>query len=191
MIRVSLVSALVGFLALSPSTHAADTASLDLGEFSIAADSPTVPKSVSVLNSEKQIVFSVKLDHLIANADGGKLEDSASMTGTFPVQQPQKIQLPSMTVVLSGLIVKGLGSTAKLNIKIGDIEQIVEWKADEAASKAFEITLDQVVPNGELPVPLPLAAYAIVNTDAKAGPVLVSLETIDVKIGPVKVATQQ
>jgi hypothetical protein len=93
--------------------------------------------------------------------------------------------------VLSGLIVKGLGSTAKLNIKIGDIEQVVEWKADEAASKAFEITLDQVVPNGELPVPLPLAAYAIVNTDAKAGPVLVSLETIDVKIGPVKVATQQ
>jgi hypothetical protein len=191
MIRVSLVSALVGLLALSPSAHCADAASLDLGEFSIAADSPTVPKSVSVQNSEKQIVFSVKLDHLIANADGGKLEDSASMTGTFPVQQPQKIQLPSMTVVLSGLIVKGLGSTAKLNIKIGDIEHLVEWKADEATSKAFEITLDQVVPNGELPVPLPLAAYVIVNTDAKAGPVLVSLETIDVKIGPVKVATQQ
>jgi hypothetical protein len=191
MIRVSLVSAMVGLFALSSTAIAADLSSLNLGEFSIAADSPTVPKSVSVQNTEKQIVFSVKLDHLVANADGGKLEDSASMTGTFPVQQPHKIQLPSMTVVLSGLIVKGLGSTAKLNVKIGDVEKTVEWKADEAASKSFEITLDELVPNGELPVPLPVAAYAIVNTDSKAGPVLVSLETIDVKIGPVKVAIKQ
>jgi hypothetical protein len=190
MIRVSLVSAFVGLLAFSPITTASDVSSLDLGVFATNSDSPTVPKSVSVKNSPKQVVFSVKLDHLVANADGGKLEDSASMTGTFPLQQPSNLQLPSITIVLSGLIVKGMGSTAKLNVKIGDTEKVVEWNASEAASKAFEITLEDIVPNGALPVPMPVSAYAIVNTDSKAGPVLVSLETIDVKIGQVKVAAK-
>jgi hypothetical protein len=190
MIRVGLKSAVICLFAFSPVVKAADVASLDLGQFSTDSSSPTEPKSVSIQNGEKQVVFSVKLDHLVANADGDKLEDSASMTGTFPLQQPHKLQLPSMTVVLSGLIIKGTGSTAKLNVKIGDVERVVEWKADEVVSKSFEITLDEAVPNGELPVPLPVSVFAIVNKDKGASAVLVALETIDVKIGQDKVATK-
>jgi hypothetical protein len=188
MIRVVFSTALMALALLSTTAKAADLVSLEMGEFTIDSESPVKPKSVSVLNGQNQLTFSMQLDALVANADGAKTEASSSMSGSFVVMQPHKQSLPSMTIELRGHIIKTIGSTARLDVTIGNNKKSIEWKADEAAAKTFDIILNEVVANGELPVPFPISALVVVNKTAGAGAVLVSLESIDVNISQLKVA---
>jgi hypothetical protein len=188
MIRVVLSSAVIALTLFSTTAKAADLVSLEMGEFTIDSESPVKPKSISVTNGSNQLTFSMQLDTLVANADGAKTEASSSMTGNFVVMQPHKQSLPAMTIQLRGHIIKTVGSTARLDLTIGNNKKTIEWKADEVAAKTFDITLNEVVANGELPVPFPISAFAVVNKTAGAGAVLVSLESIDVNISQLKVA---
>ncbi len=191
MIRVALSSLFFVFALFGTVVSAADTSSLEMGDFNIDTDSVVKPESVAINNSSKKLTFSMHLDSLVANADGKKTEGSSSMEGNFVVQQPQKISLPTMTVQLRGHIIKTVGSTASLDITIGTALNTIKWNADEVLAKAFDITVNEAIPNGELPVLLPVSAIALVNKNAGGGAVLVSLESIDVTFTPINVALKQ
>jgi hypothetical protein len=183
MIRVGFLASVLAGLLNCGAVNAADMVSLELGEFSISDESLVKPKSISVVNGQNQLNFSMKLDSLSANADGDKTEASSSMSGSFVVQQPRHMSLPTMTVQLHGLIIKSAGSTARLDLTIGNVQKTIEWKADEAAAKSFDITLNEADLKGELPVPFPITAVAIVNKSAGSGAVLLTLETINASFG--------
>jgi hypothetical protein len=188
MIRTVSLSALISICLLGMPANAADMVSLEMGEFSIDAESAVKPKNVSVTNGQNELSFSMQLDTLVASADGAKTEASSSVMGNFVVQQPHRMLLPTMRIELRGHIIKTTGSTARLDLTIGNNKKTIEWKTDEAASKSFDIKLNEVIADGELPVPFPISAMAFVNKEPGAGAVLVSLESIDVNISQLKVA---
>jgi hypothetical protein len=190
MVRVALGWLFIVSAVFATGVNAADLSSLEMGNFNIKTDSIVKPESVAIKNNLKNLTVSMRLDSLVANADGQKTEGSSSMEGNFVVQQPQKVSLPFMTVQLRGHIVKTKGSTASLDITIGSALKTIKWNADEVAAKAFDITITEAIPNGELPVLLPVSAIALVNKEAGAGAVLVSLESIDVTFTPLNVASE-
>jgi hypothetical protein len=188
MIRGMFVSTFFAISLFGNVAIAADLVSLEMGEFNIDSESLVKPTSVSVVNGQNQLKFSMTLDALVANADGGKTEAASSMTGSFLVQQPHKLSLPSMTIELRGHIIKTAGSTARLDVTIGDNKHTIDWKADETAAKSFDVVLSETVANGELPASFPIAASAVVSKNVDGGAVLVSLESIEVTINQLKVA---
>ncbi len=170
----------------------ADFASLQWsGEFRLDAESGVTPKSVDVVNANNELNLGMTLETLVASADGIKMEGSSSFSGEFVIQQPHQASFPSVTVELRGHIIKTAGTTARLEVTIGDIKKTVEWKADQALSEPFLTTISAPIANGIIPTPFPVSAIAFVNKDAGSGAVLVSLEKIDVRIGQTRVASVQ
>jgi hypothetical protein len=173
---------------LGGAAYAADLGGLEWGKFRVAMESPSKPKDVATTASEKELTLSMTLEKLIANADGGKTEDSASMEGEFVVGQPRTLRLNSMKVELVGHIVKTEGTSAQLTVKIGGMEKSFEWKPADVKSGQFTEVMTVTIPNGELPVPFPVSALATVNRTKEQGAVLLTLDQIKVTIGPSRVA---
>ena len=167
---------------------AADLVSLNWGEFNLDSDSAVKPKSVDVKADKDELSLSLELDTLVANADGAKTEASSSFAGQFSIQQPDYVSLPSMHFELRGLIVKTAGSTASLEVTVGNLKKSVVWQDNEVLSEPFTASFSGSVPDGQLPSPLPISVLAFVRKAPGGGAVLVSLEKIDVKIGQVNVA---
>jgi hypothetical protein len=188
MFRKAFAVAVIGFALTGVVAKAADFISLEWGEFNIDSESAVKPKSLAFVNSSDRLGLVMTLDTLVANADGAKLEDSSSMTGDFVVQQPHRLSLPSMTVELRGHIIKTTGSTARIEVTIGASKKTVEWTSADVQSGLFTVTMNEAVPNGQLPAPFPISALVIANKDAGSGAVLVSLDSIDVSVGQVRVA---
>jgi hypothetical protein len=184
----TLAVAVIGFSLMGAASNAADFVSLEWGEFNIDSESPVKPKAVTFANGPEKLGLSMTLDTLVANADGATLEDSSSMIGDFVVQQPHHVSLPTMTVELSGHIIKTAGSTAHLEVTIGASKKIVDWTSTEVLSGPFTVTMNEAVPNGQLPAPFPISALVTVSKEAGGGAVLISLDKIDVGIGQVRVA---
>lgn len=190
MIRALLCSLMVAVLSFSTDATSADLSSLEIGNFNAGFQSAVKPKSVTVKNGPKQLSFALKLNALVANADGSKTENSAGMNGSFVVVQPSNLPLSSMTIELQGHIVKTAGSTATLDITIGGVLKTITWGPDDVVSKVFNIKLNEPIPNGVVPVILPVSAIALVTKNADEGAVLVSLESIKVNLGQLTLAAQ-
>jgi hypothetical protein len=188
MLRLSVACLALAMTAGGISAIAADLAGLNWGEFRLAADSGAKPKSVDTAAADNELTLSMKIDKLVANADGAKTEASAAMEGEFVVEQPRRIALNSMRIELTGHIVKTEGTTAELVVNIGDIRKTLEWKSSDVKSGIFNEVMNVTVPNGELPVPFPVSATATVTKPADRGAVLLTLEEIKVTVGPSKVA---
>jgi hypothetical protein len=189
MIRRSIGVGLVAVALFSLSAKAADFVSLEWGEFKIDAESAVKPVSVSVVNGSAELSLAMTLDKLMANADGAKTEGSSSFSGEFLIQQPHYVTLPAVSIELKGHIIKTVGSTASLEVTIGNSTNILKWDANEAISAPFSKSIISQVTAGQLPAPFPISASAVVNKEPGAGAVLVSLESIEVKIGRVRVAS--
>jgi hypothetical protein len=175
-------------LCVTAAAGAADMGGLDWGKFRLAMDSGAKPKDVAAAATQNAMTLAMTLDKLIANADGGKMEDSASMEGEFVVGQPRTLRLKAMKVELMGHIVKTEGTFAQLTVKIGGMERSFEWKAAEIKSGKFTEVMTVSIPNGELPVPFPVSALATVSRTKDQGAVLLTLDEIKVTIGPDQVA---
>ncbi len=175
-------------MCLTGSVCAADLGGLDWGKFRLAMDSAAKPKDVATSASESELTLSMTLEKLIANADGGKTEDSASMEGEFVVGQPRTLRLNAMKVELLGHIVKTEGTSAQLTVKIGGMEKSFEWTAAEVKAGKFTEVMTVSIPSGELPVPFPVSATATVSRTKDQGAVLLTLDQIKVTIGPNRVA---
>ena len=189
VIRKIATAGLILFGVCASTVLAADLARLEWGEFNVDAESAIKPLNVDVKAGERDLKLTMSLDKLVANADGGKTEATSSFSGHFVVQQPDYILLPSAVIELKGHIIKTPGSTARIDVTIGAEKKTLEWGADDIRAETFSTTISAVIANGLLPSPFPVSASAFVTKDAGGGAVLVSLESIDVTIGQLQVAT--
>jgi hypothetical protein len=121
------------------------------------------------------------LDPLVANADGGKNEGSASVSGNIIVDTPGTSCDPEMIVDLEGHIVKTVNSTARLDIHVGKIHRSVVWNSDDVKSGTFNITLKEKVEACVLGDYIPASALAFVTKEGDGHAAMVSLEKITVR----------
>ncbi len=191
MVSKLLGVGLVAVALLSVAAKSADFASLEWGEFRQDAESVVKPKSLSVVNGQEELSFAMELDKLVANADGAKTEASSSFSGEFLIQQPHYVTLPAVDIELKGHIIKTAGSTARLDVTIGNTTQTITWTASDVVAAAFTRNITSPIKAGQLPAPFPINASVFVTKDATGGAVLVSLESIDVKIGRVRLASNE
>ena len=131
------------------------------------------------------------LDPLVANADGGKKEDSASVEGNLVVPEPGYVTAPYMVIELNGHIVKTTETTVRIDIQIGGKNHTVTWPADDVKTGKFDISLNADIPEGKLPGYFPVSAIAFVTNAKKGGAAMVSLQKINIRVGKVRVATTQ
>ena len=139
----------------------------------------------------QEIDLSWVLDPLVANADGGKKEDSASVEGNLVVSEPGYVTAPYMVIELNGQIVKTTDTTVRLDIQIGGKNHTSIWAADDVQAGKFKITLNAVMPEGKLPDYFPVSAIAFVTNNSRGGAAMVSLEKINIRVGKVRVAATQ
>jgi hypothetical protein len=131
------------------------------------------------------------LDPLVANADGAKTEDSASVEGNLIVVEPGQVTAPGMIIELTGHLVKTPHTTARIDVQVGSTRRTISWRPDDVQAGKFKIELNATMPEGELPAYLPVSALAFVTNERKGGAVMVSLEKILVRVGQVALAQSQ
>jgi hypothetical protein len=131
------------------------------------------------------------LDPLVANSDGAKLEDSASVEANLVVTDPGYVAEPVMIIELTGHVVKTARTTARLDIRIGDTKRTVSWNADDVQSGKFKISINEPMLEGKLPDYYPVSALAFVTKDGKDGASMISLEKVVVRLGKIRVAGKQ
>ena len=131
------------------------------------------------------------LDPLVANSDGAKREDSASVEANLIVPQPSSISNPAMIIELTGHVVKTANTTARLDIRIGKTHRTVSWASDDIKAGKFKISLVEPMVIGALPEYYPVSALAFVSKDGKEGAAMVSLERIVVRLGAASAAQVQ
>ncbi len=170
---------------------AADISVLRTSDYIPADDSLNVPKVAKVDIGEKEIDLSMELDSFAANADGDKYEGSASTQGQMIIAQPNFIQLPNLTITVSGHIVKTLDSTARLDVQAGPISHNFMWGAQDVKSGQFELTYNEVMPKGKVPAIFSVSALAFVSKSTPDAVVLISVEKIHVKLGALQATAEK
>jgi hypothetical protein len=143
-------------------------------EVAISISQPALPETTSV-------DLSWVLDPLVANADGGKNEGSASVTGNIVVDTPGTSCDPEMVIELEGHIIKTVDSTVRLDIQVGKIQRSVVWKADVIKSGKFNMTLKEKVEACVLGDYIPASVLAFVTKTGEGHAAMVSLEKITVR----------
>jgi hypothetical protein len=131
------------------------------------------------------------LNPLVATSDGAKNEGSASETANLIVTESDFVAEPEMVIELSGHIVKTVGTTARIDVKIGKNYRTVAWTSDDIQAGKFNISLTEKMPGGQLPAYFPVSALAFVTKPGKDGAAMVSLEKVVLRIGKLRVATTQ
>jgi hypothetical protein len=139
----------------------------------------------------EELELSWFLDTVVANVDGPKREDSASMEGNLIVAKPGVVTSPYMVIELSGHIVKTPATTVRVDIRIGSVQKSVNWPTDDMKSGRFSVTLDAPMKAGALPGYFPVSVVALVWRDGKQGTAMVSLEKVRVRLGKVAQVAQQ
>jgi hypothetical protein len=138
--------------------------------------------------STREFEMSWVLGPLVAHADGGKREGSASAVANLVVTEPGFASTSYMTIELDGHVVKTAGTTARIDVRIGGRSHTVEWTADDIKSGRFKRTFKATLPEGKLPPYFPVSAIAFVTREREGGAVLVTLEKITVRVGDVVLA---
>jgi hypothetical protein len=131
------------------------------------------------------------LDPLVAHADGGKREGSASAEANLVVTQAGFASSPNMTIELYGHVVKTAHTTARIDVRVGGKSHTVEWSSDDVQAGRFNRTFKTTLSEGKLPPYIPVAAIAFVTRQSEGGAVLVTLEKIVVRVGNVVLAQSQ
>jgi hypothetical protein len=138
---------------------------------------PVVEGSIPV-TPQAESNLSWVLGPMVANADGGKREGSASATANIVVEAPGTSFGPEMIIELEGHVVKTIQSTVRLDIHVGDVKKSVTWNSDEIKSGIFKITINEKVPVGVLPTLIPVSALGFVTQAGEGHAAMVSLEKI-------------
>jgi hypothetical protein len=163
--------------------NAADVAGLGWGgEFLLAQDSGSETKSANISKSPASLGLQLEFASLQAGADGAKAEASSSFSGQLVVLKPQNIKIPTITLSLKGTIIKSLGSTARVDIIIGDLRKTYEWKVEQILSGSFQDTLSATVGDKLMSAPMPVSVTAWVTKTPGGGAVLVTVDKLDITI---------
>jgi hypothetical protein len=141
--------------------------------------------------TSNEMELSWVLDPLVAHADGGKREGSASAEASLVVTEPGFASAAYMTLELNGHVVKTARTTARIDVQIGGKSHTVEWTSDDVLSGRFNRTFKAPLPEGKLPPYFPVSAIAFVTREREGGAVLVTLEKIVVRVGNIVLAEAQ
>ena len=128
------------------------------------------------------------LDTLVANADGGKNEGSASVTGNLVIHKPKAKLGSALTIELIGHIIKTPQSEVRLDVQIGPVKRTVVWKSDEVKSGIFKIILDEKMPLADMAGTLPASVLAFVTKHGDGAAAMISLEKVNLHLGKVNLA---
>ncbi len=170
-------------VAASVSAHAADVAGLDWnGEFLVATESALAPKSVMVGRTADALTFDLEMDSLQANADAAKLEDSSAFSGQLVILKPSQVKRPTITAKIFGHVIKTAGTTARIDVVIGNQSKKIEWNAAAVLSGTFEESIVVTAPDRNLVEPLAVSAIVLVNRPADGGAIAVTIEKITVAV---------
>jgi hypothetical protein len=126
------------------------------------------------------------LGPLIANSDGAKREDSASVEANLVVTDAGRASQSDMIIELTGHVVKTTRTTARIDIRIGNSNRTISWDSDDVLSGKFQISLNQPMSTGQLPDYFPVSALAFVTKEGKEGAAMVSLEKVVVRMGKIQ-----
>jgi hypothetical protein len=147
---------------------------------------PLAPQTTQTTNE-----LSWVLGPMVANADGGKREASASATANIIVDKPGTSFGPEIVIELEGHVVKTIQATVRLDIHIGSMKKTVQWNSDEIKAGIFKITMNERVPPGLLPSLIPVSALAFVTQSGDSHAAMVSLEKIMLRFAKPQVASAQ
>jgi hypothetical protein len=161
----------------------------------IVAETPQVlvapkrPAASSVKANDTDLQW--VLGPLVANADGAKREGSASAEANLIVVEPGSVSSSNMIIELSGHVVKTAQTTARIDVRIGDIRRTVSWKTDDVESGRFNIEFNATITGTKVPDYFPVSAIALVTNNSDGGAAMVSLTKIVVRFSNPRVAQSQ
>ncbi len=176
---------------LSSPLYSADMAALQWGEFNAVSDGPATATATVTNGADQESNVGLKILELIANAEGTKTDSSSNFSGNFAVDQPKFMPIKKVDIDVSGVIIKTNGTTAKINITIGDTVKTVEWPAEKEIAESFTTTITIDLPDGRLPSPFPVTANVQVNKPSDSGSALVSIKEINMRVGAISTASTQ
>jgi hypothetical protein len=183
VIRLLACCFVAGLACVGPLASAADLPLLQTSEFQPGGESAAAAGS-----ADSQIDLSLTLKEMAATADGPRLEGSASIIREWKITDPKSVTLPEIEVTIVGHIVKTPPSVARLDVQIGDIKRSFVWARDEVKSGTYEFKFSEPMPDGKVPSVLPVSAFALVTREPSSNAVLVTIDSIKVKISSSRVA---
>ena len=164
----------------------------------LAATAPVIAPNTIVAQPDQPIAnvepvgsdmkLSWTLDTLVANADGGKNEGSASVTGNLVIHKPKAKFGSALTIELIGHIIKTPQSEVRLDVQIGPVKRTVLWNSDEVESGIFKIILDEKMPVADMAGTLPASVLAFVTKHGDGAAAMISLEKVNLHLGKVNLA---
>ena len=152
----------------------------------IAAQPDQPVANVAPVGSDMKLSWT--LDTLVANADGGKNEGSASVTGNLVIHKPRIKFGSALTIELIGHIIKTPQSEVRLDVQIGPVKRTVVWNSDEVKSGIFKIILDEKMPAADMGGNLPASVLAFVTKHGDGAAAMISLEKVNLHLGKVNLA---
>jgi hypothetical protein len=178
-----LTVGLLAFTAIPAS--AADIGRLEWGDLVVASDSSDGYQDIKTTSSDDGLTLSITFSALEAKADGGTAEAKAHVAGHFDVSQPSLDRFSVARVTVEGHIIKSSAAVARLALKIGGAEQVIEWPEGTVASEKYKRSVDIALPaGGKLPSPFDVSFEAMARKNGYADAVYVSVGGITIAAVP-------
>ncbi len=182
--RKFVVSAVLATTLMASGVFAADLAGLNWGQFVTSETSESQSPVVELASENGKLKARIKVGDFAANADGATTNASATFAGEFLLTQPRNTDLGSLRATIGGLIVKTSGSSARIDVAFGDVKKTIEWANAEVKSERYEHVMTATVPGGRVPVPFPVSALILTSKPADSGAVLLTVDSIEIELGP-------
>lgn len=176
-----LLAAAFACVQTAAATLAADVSRLEWGGFVVESDSSNGLQDWTATSSDDGRSVSLTFAALEAKADGQVLEGKANLSGYFDISQPATEVFGKFHVEVAGYVVKSQTAIARLTLKIGSEEKVIEWPGNAAMSEKFTRSFDVILPGGgKLPDPFPVSAEAFAQKNAATDSAFVSLNSLSI-----------
>ncbi len=164
---------------------AADVGRVEWGDLVVESDSSNGFQEITSSSSDDGLSLSITFSALEAKADGGTSEAKSIVAGHFDVTQPKLDTFNMAKVNIEGHIIKSTGSTARLVLKVGGGEQVIEWAEGTVASEKFSRSISFAMPaGGSIPNPFPVSIEAEARKIGYADAVYVSVSGVTITAVP-------
>lgn len=158
---------------------------MEWGDLVVESDSSNGFQEITSSSSDDGLSLSITFSALEAKADGGTSEAKSIVAGHFDVTQPKLDTFNMAKVNIEGHIIKSTGSTARLVLKVGGGEQVIEWAEGTVASEKFSRSISFAMPaGGSIPNPFPVSIEAEARKIGYADAVYVSVSGVTITAVP-------
>jgi hypothetical protein len=190
---MKLGACLIGLTAIgwvvSGAAQAADVSRLEWGAFVVESDSSNGLADWKASSSDDGRTVALKFKSFEAKAEGALIVSNAYLAGHFDVAQPPRDGFTQLRVALDGYAIKGENAIARVVLKIGAADRMIEWPRGTAVSERFSKTIDIFSGDTDrLPDPFAISARATVQKETREESAYLSLDAIIVTADNPKVA---